>query len=199
MSDEKEVLMIRKYKLESTPANALYRPEYACDDDWITQFLLNAQLGYVATRWDEQPFITPTNFWYDQTQHEIYFHTNITGRIRANSEKYPQVCFATSQMGKLLPSNVALEFSVQYESVVAFGKIRVLEEDENKLRALYGLIEKYFPGMQPGKHYRPIIDKELKRTSVFAIAIESWSGKRNWSEKADQSTEFPTLGSEWFD
>lgn len=92
-------LMIRKYELESTPANALYKPEYACDDDWITQFLLNAQLGYVATRWDEQPFITPTNFWYDQAQHEIYIHTNITGRIRANSEKYPQVCFASSQMG----------------------------------------------------------------------------------------------------
>ena len=191
--------MTRNYNLESTPANAIKRSEYACDDDWITQFLHTAQIGHVATRWNEQPFITPTNFWYDPERHEIYLHTNITGRLRANSEHFPQVCFAASRMGKLLPSNIALEFGVQYESVVAFGHIHLLEMDDDKRRALYGLIEKYFPGMQPGKHYRLITDKELKRTSVYAIAIESWSGKRNWSERAEQSTEFPLLGKERFD
>jgi hypothetical protein len=30
--------------------------------------------------------------------------------------------------------------------------------------------------MTAGKEYRPITDEELKRTSVYAIAIESWSG-----------------------
>lgn len=191
--------MTKDYDPGSTPANTINRSEYACDNKWITQFLQTAQVGYVATRWKKQPFITPTNFWYDPERHEIYLHTNITGRLRANCEKYPQVCFAASSMGKLLPSNIALEFGVQYESVVAFGQICVLEENSEKLRALYGLIEKYFPGMQPGKHYRPIIDKELKRTSAFAIAIESWSGKRNWSDRAEQSTDFTSLGREWFE
>ena len=189
--------MPQRYDLDSTPAKAIKRSEYACDDDWIRDFLDKAQVGHVATRWNEQPFITPTNFWYFPERHEIYFHSNITGRLRANSERFPQVCFEASHMGKLLPSNVALEFGVQYEGVIAFGRIRILVGEDNKRRALYGLIEKYFPGMKPGQHYRPITDKELKRTSVFAIAIESWSGKRNWSEKADQSPDFPPLGEEW--
>jgi len=47
--------------------------------------------------------------------------------------------------------------------------------------------------MEPGKHYRPITPKELARTSVYAIAIDSWSGKRNWSEKADQSPDWAPL------
>ena len=98
-----------------------------------------------------------------------------------------------SEYGRFLPSNVALEFSIQYQSAIVFGKIRVIEDADEKRHALYGLISKYFPGMQPGQEYRPITDGELKRTSVYAIAIESWSGKRNWAERAEQSDEWPRL------
>jgi hypothetical protein len=41
--------------------------------------------------------------------------------------------------------------------------------------------------------YRPIIDQELSRTSVYAILLESWSGKENWPEEAEQSDEWPSL------
>ena len=189
--------MPKDYSLDKTPANAQRRREYAQEDGWIKEFLRRAQIGHVATRWDEQPFITPTNFWYDPERNEIYFHSNIVGRVRANSERYPQVCFEAFEAGKLLPSNVALEFSFQYESVIAFGKIRVLQNPEEKRLALYGLIRKYFPDMVAGEHYRPITDKELQRTSVYAISIESWSGKRNWKDRAIQSDEWPPLGEEW--
>ncbi len=191
--------MSKVYDLDKTPANVQRLREYAQDDAWIKGFLLRARIGHVATRWDKQPFITPTTFWYDLERHEIYFHSNITGRVRANSERHPEVCFEASEAGKLLPSNVALEFSIQYESVIAFGKIRVLENIEEKRRALYGLIEKYFPRMIPGEHYRPITDQELRQTSVYAIAIESWSGKRNWKDRADQCDEWKPLREEWFE
>jgi hypothetical protein len=52
--------------------------------------------------------------------------------------------------------------------------------------------------MTAGQEYRPITDKELKRTSVYAMTIDSWSGKQNWAERADQSDEWPLLGEEWF-
>jgi nitroimidazol reductase NimA-like FMN-containing flavoprotein (pyridoxamine 5'-phosphate oxidase superfamily) len=182
--------MPRDYDLETTPANRILRSEYACDDEWIRSFLDRVQVGHVGTRWDEQPFVTPVLFRYDPQRHEIYFHTNMTGRLRANSERHEQVCFEACEMGELLPSNVALEFSMQYESVVAFGRIRLLQDSDDERRALYGLIEKYFPGMIPGEHYRPITDLELKRTAVFAIAIDSWSGKRNWPEEADQDPDW---------
>ncbi len=135
--------------------------------------------------------VTPTSFWYDEVQHTITFHSNIVGRIRANSERHEQVCFETSEYGEFLPSNVALESTVQYQSVIVFGKVRVIEEDEEKRRALYGLIGKYYSTLTAGKEYRPITDQEVKRTSVYAITIESWSGKRNWPDEAEQSDEWP--------
>lgn len=189
--------MARTY--ENQPPTAYQRlPEYTREDEWIRAFLREALVGHIATSWDGQPFLTPSNFWFDEAQHRIIFHSNIAGRVRANLERNPKVCLEASEMGKLLPSNIALEFSLQYRSVMVFGTVRILEEEEEKRAALYGLIRKYFPAMEAGKEYRPITDKELKRTTVYAIEIDSWSGKENWKDKADQSDEWPALDEKWF-
>lgn len=173
-------------------------PEYKRDDDWIRAFLRTAKVGHIASSRDDQPFITPSLFWFDEENRQIIFHSNVAGRIRSNLESNPKVCFEASEMGKLLPSNVALEFSVQYRSVIVFGTVRLLTEPAEARRALYGFIQKYFPNMQAGKEYRPITDKELQRTTVYAIQIEEWSGKENWKERALQSDEWTPLGEEWF-
>ncbi|HZY41527.1 MAG TPA: pyridoxamine 5'-phosphate oxidase family protein [Anaerolineae bacterium] len=122
--------MPKDYSLETTPANTQRRKENAMSDDWTRAFLHRAPIGHVATRWDDQPFITPTNFWYDAERHVIYFHSNIVGRMRANAGRHDRVCFEASEFGELLPSNVALEFSIQYESVVAWV---FLNEQSNRL------------------------------------------------------------------
>ncbi len=113
--------MPKDYNLDVTPANQQRRKENAMSDEWTRAFLSRAPIGHVATRWDDQPFITPTNFWYDVDRHVIYFHSNIVGRIRANAEQHDRVCFEASEFGRFLPSNVAIEFSIQYESVVSLA------------------------------------------------------------------------------
>ncbi|NTU65289.1 MAG: pyridoxamine 5'-phosphate oxidase family protein [Chloroflexi bacterium] len=132
--------MPKDYSPAVTPVNEQRRPKNAMSDEWVKDFLRRAAIGHVATRWDDQPFITPTSFWYDEAQQAIIIHSNIVGRIRANSERHDQVCFEASEYGEFLPSNVALEFTVQYQSVIAFGRIRVIEGEDEKRRALYGLI-----------------------------------------------------------
>jgi nitroimidazol reductase NimA-like FMN-containing flavoprotein (pyridoxamine 5'-phosphate oxidase superfamily) len=191
--------MPRDYDLTFQPPTAGQRlPEYTRDEEWMRAFLRAAQVGHVATQWDDQPFVTPTMFWYDEANERIIYHSNLAGRVRANLERNPKICLEASEMGQLLPSNVALEFSVQYRSVMVFGTVRILESDEAKRAALTGLLEKYFPKMQAGREYRPITEKELKRTSVYEMKIESWSGKENWNERADQSEEWPALDKKFF-
>ena len=156
-------------------------------------------MAHVATLWEDQPFVMPTMFWFDEARHRIVFHSNLAGRIRANLERNPKICLEVSEMGRLLPSNVALEFSVQYRSVMVFGAVSILESDEEKRAALSGLLEKYFPNMQAGREYRPITEKELRHASVYEMKIESWSGKENWNEQAEQSEEWPALDEKWFE
>lgn len=180
------------------PLSQMRLTKYAQDDAWVREYLSQAKFGHIATVWDGQPFITPILFWYDPDRHEIYFHSNITGRMRTNLETNNQVCFEACQAGRLMPSNIALEFSLQYESVVAFGTVRIIEDEAEARRALYGLIKKHFPEMVPGKEYRPITDQELSLTAVYAMTIDSWSGKRNWKQQAKQSPDWAPLDEKWF-
>ncbi len=137
--------MARDYDLTSQPPSAGQRlPEYARDKEWMRAFLRAASVGHVATLWDDQPFVTPTSFWFDEANHRLIFHSNIAGRMRANLERNPKACLEASEMWKLLPSNIALEFSLQYRSVMVFGTVRFLESDEEKRAALVGLINDRF-------------------------------------------------------
>lgn len=187
--------MPREY-LGQPPTAFQRRPHLTRDEAWIRAFLKEAQVGHIATSDGNQPFVTPSTFWFDEEHHQIAFHSNIAGRLRSNIEANPKVCLEASELGKLLPSNVALEFSLQYRSVMVYGTARLVADPAEARRLLYGLITKYFPKMQAGREYREITDKELRATSVYAIAIESWSGKENWDERAEQSDEWPPLQDE---
>ncbi len=189
--------MPRNYENQS-PTAFQRRPHLTKDDTWIRAFLKNVQTGHIASCVDGQPFLNPTTFWYDEENHQVVFHSNIAGRIRSNIERNPKVSMEASELGRLLPSNVALEFSLQYRSVILFGSARVVTDPEEAKKLLYGLLSKYFPGMSAGREYREITEKELQATSVYAITIEEWSGKENWDERAEQSDEWPALDEKWF-
>ncbi len=148
------------------------------DDDWIREFLHRAPMGYLATMHDGWPIINSNLFVYDEPQGVIYMHTARKGRTRENVETDGRVCFTVSEMGRLLPADEALEFSVEYGSVVVFGRAEVIDDQSKATRALQLLLDKYFPHLQAGADYRPPVPEELKRTSVYEVRIEAWSGKR---------------------
>lgn len=148
------------------------------DEAWIRAMLHNAAVGTLATAHDNQPFLNSNLFVYDETAHAIYVHTASTGRTRSNIEHNPQVCFTVFEMGRLLPAAVALEFSVEYSGVVVFGRTSIVENETEATDALQQLLDKYAPHLTAGEDYRPPVPEELKRTTVFKIAIDDWSGKR---------------------
>ena len=189
------------YNPNNRPINQSRRPKLDMDDEWNAKFLNKIRVGHISTRDGNQPFINPTSFWYSKEDHEIYFHSNAVGRMRFNAENNPETCFECYRSGRLLPSNLALEVSFQYECVIAFGRIRVIKDIDEKRDVLNELLQKYFGEMKSGEDYRPITDNELKRTSVYGIKIESWSGIRNWEERADQAenNEWPNLDPKWFE
>jgi nitroimidazol reductase NimA-like FMN-containing flavoprotein (pyridoxamine 5'-phosphate oxidase superfamily) len=185
-------IMARNYE-GATPTQFQRLPEYTRDEAWIRAFLHRTEIGHLGHARGEQPFVTPTNFLFDEQGHRIIFHSNIAGRMRDNLYHNPLVCFEVSEFGRFLPANTALEFGIQYRSVMVYGKVILLVSNEAKRSALYGLLLKYFPNLEPGIEYRPITDQELARTTVYALQIESWSGKENWPEKAEESPDWPPL------
>lgn len=148
------------------------------DEAWIRAFLHRAPVGYLATVHDGQPFINSNLFVYDEAAHAIYMHTARLGRTRSNIETDERVCFSISEMGRLLPADTALEFSVEYNGVAVFGRAGIVTDEAAATHALQMLLDKYFPHLKPGEDYRPIVEEELARTAVYRIQIDEWSGKK---------------------
>ncbi len=148
------------------------------DEAWIRAFLHRADFGALATVHDGQPFINTNLFAYDEAAHAIYTHTARAGRTRSNVAEDGKVCFSISEMGRLLPAAEALEFSVEYAGVMVFGTAVFVADPVEAEHGLQLLLDKYAPHLRPGRDYRPIIPAELKRTAVYRINIESWSGKQ---------------------
>ncbi len=171
----------------SDPRSAIRRRDRGKDDAWVAAFLRRASYGFLATVDDEgQPFLNSNLFVFDDDggDRRIYLHTHRTGRTRRNLEASERVAFSAVAMGRLLPADEALEFSVEYAGVVAFGTGRVVEDQGEARAALQLLLDKYAPHLRPGVDYRPTTDDELRRTAVYRIDVESWSGKQKEAEAA---------------
>ena len=171
--------MARNYA--TLPATEVRRKDREKGEDWIKAYIDTAPYGALATVYDGQPFINSNLFVYAPDEHAIFIHTAHVGRTKANVEEGDNgvaACFSAFSMGRLLPAEEALEFSVEYEGVVAFGVLRRVNEEKAAKHALQLLLDKYAPHLHPGRDYRAIIPEELKRTAVFRLDIDSWSGKK---------------------
>lgn len=155
------------------------RRDRSKEDAWVRGFIEAAPFGFLAIVGDGgQPFLNSNLFVYDGDRHCIYLHTHRTGRTRDNFDEGEKVAFSAAAMGRLLPAAEALEFSVEYAGVTAFGRGRVVEDTDEAKAALQMLLDKYAPHLHPGRDYRATTDDELKRTAVYRIDIETWSGKQ---------------------
>ena len=155
------------------PFDQVRRSDRAVEDEASIRALLHrAPMGTLATVHEGQPFINSNLFVYDEAAHVIYMHTARLGRTRSNIEADERVCFSVSEMGRLLPADTALEFSVEYAGVVVFGCGTVITDPAEATAALQKLLDKYFTHLHPGEDYRPIMPEELARTAVYRIQIK---------------------------
>ena len=148
------------------------------DEAWIRAMLHRAAWGVLATSYEGQPYVNSNLFAFDKAAHAIYLHTAREGRTRTNVERDGRVCFTVGEMGRLLPADTALAFSVEYASVVVFGQTTLVTDEVEGRHGLQLLLDKYFPHLRPGQDYRPITHGELTQTAVYRIQIEAWSAKK---------------------
>jgi nitroimidazol reductase NimA-like FMN-containing flavoprotein (pyridoxamine 5'-phosphate oxidase superfamily) len=167
--------MVREY----TAPTDMRRKDRGIDDDaWIRALLERAPMGTLATVRDGQPFINTNTFVYDAEQHAIFMHTARTGRTPENVAEDERICFTVTEMGRMLPAPRAFNMSIEYNSVVVFGRARIISDPAEKDVVLRALVDKYFHHLRIGEDYEPADDGELALTAVYRIEIDAWTGKQ---------------------
>ena len=156
------------------------RRDRSRDEAWIEAYLQAAPWGVLALPTGEGPPQVNSNlFVYRSDPPRIYIHTARAGALPEaldTSQGVPGT-FTASEMGRLLPAPEALEFSVEYSGVVATGMVHMVWDQGEAEAVLQHLLDKYAPHLRPGVDYRPITPDELKRTAVYRMDVEGWSGK----------------------
>jgi nitroimidazol reductase NimA-like FMN-containing flavoprotein (pyridoxamine 5'-phosphate oxidase superfamily) len=164
------------------PAAVRRADRAVADDAWIRGALAAAPYGTLATAHDGRPFLNANLFAYDEARHAVYLHTARVGRTAANVDAAgldgAPVCFGVFRMGRMLPADEALAFSVEYEGVTVFGTARRVDDPEEARHGLQLLLDRYAPHLRPGRDYRGVTDEELARTAVWRVDVEDWAGKR---------------------
>lgn len=161
------------------------------DEAWMRRMLHTTPIGVLATVYEGFPFMNSNLFVYDEDKHCIYVHTARKGRTRANVEVDEKASFTIMEMGRLLPDKYALEFSVEYAGVTAFGRAHVVTGQDEALAALQMLMDKYAPHLVVGEDYREPIPEEEKRTTVIRFDIDQWSGKKKEVDEHEGAYWFP--------
>jgi nitroimidazol reductase NimA-like FMN-containing flavoprotein (pyridoxamine 5'-phosphate oxidase superfamily) len=153
------------------------------DEASIRDLLARGEAGVLSAVLDGGPFSLPRIYAYDPEREAVYVHGafgGMTGKVMLQAEEDAGVPMALTvfEMGRLLPAEEALEFGVEYESVVVQGRSVEVDDPAEAEHGLRLLMEKYAPHLKAGKDYRPMAPEEVLRTSVIRMDIQSWSGKR---------------------
>jgi nitroimidazol reductase NimA-like FMN-containing flavoprotein (pyridoxamine 5'-phosphate oxidase superfamily) len=152
------------------------------DEAWIEEFLIKGETASLAFLGNNKPLQNLNIFAYSPPEKAIYFHTASRGMTAEQLSESIPVSVGLFSVGRWLPAKKALEFSVEYASVIAIGAGATVYGDE-ATKGLQLILDKYFPHLKAGVDYENISEEELKRTAVFKVVIESWSGKMKKAEE----------------
>lgn len=78
---------------------------------------------------------------------KIYVHGLNKGQKLDNIKRNPKVCFEADEMIGLLLSDSPCDVNTEYNSVVALGTARLIEDSAQKIRVLEQIMAKYTPSV----------------------------------------------------
>lgn len=151
------------------------RVDKLMSEERCREMMARAYCGRLATVGpDGCPYIVPLLYvWRDG---EIRIHnTSEHGHLRANVDHASSVCFEVDEPGEVFPyGRFECDTSVAYGSVVAFGRIRIVEDRGQKAAFFDTLMEKYGdPTWGRPKGFYPRLDQ----VTVYSITVERMTGK----------------------
>lgn len=141
---------------------------------------------------DNEPYGIPLSIVRDENV--LYFHSAMDGKKVKIFEKNPNVSMAFVGETKI-PENYTKEeldeiikdeskavllissvFTTEYESAVVKGKVKLVGDEEEKIKAMKLICEKYTPTKMD--YFNMAIKSGLKRTNVYRIEAEEIKVKR---------------------
>lgn len=129
-----------------------------------------ATSGTLAVQGDGgYPYAVPISFVYANGR--LYFHSALSGHKVDAVRQCDKASFCVIAQDNVVPARYTTEF----RSVIAFGRLRIVEDEAEKMLAARLLGEKYNPGQEEALQNE--IHKDFHHMLVMRMDIEHLTGK----------------------
>ena len=136
-----------------------------------TAILMRGTSGVLAVQGDNgYPYAVPISYAYYGTH--IYFHCAKAGHKLDAVKRDNKVSFCVIDKDEVIPE----EYTSYFRSVIAFGTIRIIENEQEKREAIEKLALKYAL-TDTADHRNTSIDKEWESLCMLEMTIEHLTGK----------------------
>lgn len=140
-------------------------------------------VGFVV---DGQPFVIPTG--YARVEDRLYVHGSQASRMLRSLANGADVCVTVTIVDGLVLARSAFHHSMNYRSVLVFGRATLVEDPEEKQAALFALSEQIVPGRWAD--VREPNDAEMKQTTVLCLPLEEASAKIRTGPPLDDEEDY---------
>jgi nitroimidazol reductase NimA-like FMN-containing flavoprotein (pyridoxamine 5'-phosphate oxidase superfamily) len=130
-----------------------------------------AHVGFVDNDVNE-PFVIPMAFARDNDR--ILLHGSTGSRLMMKIAEGAQLCITVTKLNAIVVAKSAFNSSMNYESVMIFGKAKLLEDDE-KMAAMNAISDVLVPGMS--SYARALKPKEVAGTMIVEVPLDKYSAK----------------------
>ena len=119
---------------------------------------------------EDYPYAVPISYVYCDSK--IYFHGAKSGHKIDAIKKCEKASFCVIDQDQIVPE----KYTTYYRSVIAFGKIRMMENETEIRKAINVLAKKYHPtDSEQGREN--VINSAMKSLCVMEFQIEHLTGK----------------------
>ncbi len=139
----------------------------------VFAILDEALVCHVGFARDGQPFVIPTIF--ARVEDRFYLHGSAASRMLGALAEGIDVCVTVTLLDGLVLARSAFHHSMNYRSVVVFGRARLVTDPDEKRAALVAVVEHVVPGRS--RDVRDPSELELLATSVLRLDLLEVSAK----------------------
>ena len=133
-----------------------------------------------------QPFVIPTG--YARAGDKLYIHGSQASRMLRTLSGGVDACVTVTIIDGLVLARSAFHHSMNYRSVVMFGRATLIEDREEKMRALLALSEHIIRGRWAD--VREPTEQEMKATTVLSLPLVEVSAKIRTGPPLDDEEDY---------
>lgn len=119
---------------------------------------------------DDYPYTVPISYVF--ADEKLYFHCAQSGHKLDAIQRSPKASFCVIDRDQIVPE----KYTTFFRSVIAFGRVRILEDDQEKRAAIEKLAVKYSPSESEASRQQEI-EREWKPLCMLEMTIDHMTGK----------------------